>query len=154
MGEYINKEIFEQDVKGFLFFNETAFDGTERSKMIFDFNKEALYKLREGDLIAVESFTTLTPHEGGKCYTLLEILQLSPTHITIDRLKKYKFMGAVREFLKESTKDFEEDDPRIIRDHVYIEASATSIGYMMKVSNKNKIMNLWQDKLWIWLIHK
>jgi len=92
MSEYMNKEVFEQDIKGFLFFNETTFDGTERSKMVFDFTKEALYKLREGDLVAVESFTTLAPHEGGKCYTLLEILRLSPTHITIDRLKKFQWV--------------------------------------------------------------
>lgn len=135
--EYMNEKMFEQDVKGFLFFNEKTFDGTERSKMIFDFTKEALFKLREGDLVAVESFTNLAPHEGGKCYTLLEVLSLSPTHITIDRLKKYKFMGAVREFLKESTKDFEEDDTRIIRDHVYIEATAEPTGYLMKVSGKD-----------------
>ena len=139
MSEYMNKEVVEQDIKGFLFYNEMALDGTERSKMIFDFTKETLYKLREGDLVAVESFTNLAPHEGGKCYTLLEILRLSPTHITIDRLKKYKFMGAVREFLKESTKDFEEDDTRLIRDHVYIEASAAPTGYMMKVSDENDV---------------
>jgi hypothetical protein len=137
MSEYMNKELFEQDVRGFLFYNEKTLDGTERSKMIFDFTKEALYKLREGDLVAVESFTNLAPHEGGKCYTLLEVLSLSPTHITIDRLKKYKFMGAVREFLKESTKDFEEDDTRVIRDHVYIEATAEPTGYLMKVSGNN-----------------
>lgn len=138
MSEYMNKDVFEQDVKGFLFFTEPTFAGTERSKMIFEFNKEALYKLREGDIVAVESFTTLTPHEGGTCYALLEVLRLSPTHITIDRLKRYKFMGAVREFLKESTKDFEEDDPRIIRDHVYIEADAEPTGYLMKVGKNDK----------------
>ena len=137
--EYMNKELFEQDVRGFLFFNEKSFDGTERSKMIFEFTKKALYKLREGDLVAVESFTNLTPHEGGKCYTLLEILSLSPTHITIDRLKKYRFMGAVREFLKESTKDFEEEDSRLIRDHVYIEAIAQPTGYLMMVLDDNNV---------------
>ena len=51
MSEYMNKEVFEQDIKGFLFFNETTFDGTERSKMVFDFTKEALYKLREATLL-------------------------------------------------------------------------------------------------------
>jgi len=138
MSEYMSKDVFEQDVKGFLFFNELTPLGTERSKMIFEFNKETLYKLREGDIVAVESFTTLTPHGEGTCYTLLEILRLSPTHITIDRLKKYKFMGAVREFLKESTKDFEENDPRIIRDHVYVEADAEPTGYLMKVVTTKK----------------
>lgn len=138
MSEYMNKELFEQDVRGFLFYNEKTIGGKERSKMIFDFTKEVLYKLREGDFVAVESFTNLAPHEGGKCYTLLEVVSLSPTHITIDRLKKYKFMGAVREFLKESTKDFEED-VHIIRDHVYIEASAEPTGYMMKVKDNSSI---------------
>jgi len=138
MSEYMNKELFEQDVRGFLFYNEKTMGGKERSKMIFDFTKETLYKLREGDFVAVESFTNLAPHEGGKCYTLLEVVSLSPTHITIDRLKKYKFMGAVREFLKKSTKDFEED-VHVIRDHVYIEASAEPTGYMMKVTDNSNV---------------
>ena len=134
MTEYLNEKIFEQDVKGFLFFMETTLEGTERAKIVFEFNKEALYKLREGDIVAVESFSSLT-HEGGKYYSLLEITKMSPTHITIDRLKRYRFMGAVREFLKEATKDFEEGDPRLIRDHVYIEAEAVVTGYMMKVGS-------------------
>ena len=134
MSEYLNKEIFEQGVRGFLFFIEITFEGTEKAKMVFEFNKEALYKLREGDIVAVESFTSLT-HEGGTYYTLLEITRMSPTHITIDRLKKYRFMGAVREFLKEATKDFEEGDPKLIRDHVYIEAEAVNTGYLMKISS-------------------
>ena len=134
MNEYLNKDIFEQDVRGFLFFIEVTQEGTERAKIVFEFNKEALYKLREGDLVAVESFTSLT-REGGIFYTLLEITRMSPTHITIDRLKRYRFMGAVREFLKEATKDFEEDDPALIRDHVYIEAEAVITGYLMKISS-------------------
>lgn len=134
MSEYLNKEFFEQDVKGFLFFIETTLLGTERAKIVFEFNKEALYKLREGDLVAVESFTSLT-QDGGTYFTLLEITRVSPTHITIDRLKRYRFMGAVREFLKEATKDFEEGDPRLIRDHVYIEAEAVITGYLMKISS-------------------
>jgi len=134
MAEYLNEKIFEQDVKGFLFFMETTQEGIERAKIVFEFNKEALYKLREGDIVAVESFSSLT-HEGGKYYSLLEITRMSPTHITIDRLKRYRFMGAVREFLKEATKDFEEGDPRLIRDHVYIESEAVVTGYMMKVGS-------------------
>jgi len=134
MSEYLNKDIFEQDVRGFLFFIEITPLGTERAKIVFEFTKEALYKLREGDIVAVESFTSLT-HEGGTYYTLLEITRMSPTHITIDRLKRYRFMGAVREFLKEATKDFEEGDPRLIRDHVYIETEAVITGYLMKVSS-------------------
>jgi len=138
MSEYMNKEVFEQDVRGFLFFNETTFDGSERWKIIFEYNPQTLYKLREGDIVAVESFSTLAPHENGTFYTLLEILKLNPTHITIDRLKKYRFMGAVREFLKESTKDFEEEDSQLIRDHVYVEADAAVTGYLMKVTREKE----------------
>lgn len=130
---YMNKDVFEQDIRGFLFYVETLFDGTERAKLIFDYGQQALYKLREGDIIAVESFSSLIPHDGGIYYTLLEITRIEPTHITIDRLKKYKFMGAVREFLKETTTDFEENDPRVIRDHVYISVDAVKTGYLMKV---------------------
>lgn len=132
--EYLNKNVFEQDVRGFLFFVEPTREGPDRAKLIFEFNPDALRKLREGDMVAVESFSTLTPHGEGTFYTLLEITRMNPTHITIDRLKKYKFMGAVREFLKEATKDFEEGDPRLIRDHIYIEADAENIGFLMSVA--------------------
>ena len=132
--EYLNKNVFEQDVRGFLFFVEPTREGPDRAKIIFEFNPDALRKLREGDIVAVESFSTLTPHGEGTFYTLLEITRMNPTHITIDRLKKYKFMGAVREFLKEATKDFEEGDPRLIRDHIYIETDAENTGYLMSVA--------------------
>lgn len=133
--EYMNKDIFEQDVRGFLFFLEPTPDGGERAKLVFEFNREALSKLREGDIVAVESFTSLTT--GEKYYTLLEITRVSPTHITIDRLKRYRFMGAVREFLKEATKDFESGDPTLVRDHVYVEAEAVITGYTMRVGSSN-----------------
>jgi DNA helicase HerA-like ATPase len=132
-GEYMDKNLFEQDVKGFLFFLEPTPDGGEKAKIIFEFNKEVLNKVREGDIVAVESFTSLTGTE--KYYTLLEITRISPTHITIDRLKKYRFMGAVREFLKEATKDFEAGDPTLVRDHVYVEAEAVITGYTMRVGS-------------------
>lgn len=131
--KYMDKNLFEQDVKGFLFFLEPTPDGGEKAKLVFEFNKEVLNKLREGDIVAVESFTSLTGTE--KYYALLEITRISPTHITIDRLKKYRFMGAVREFLKEATKDFESGDPTLIRDHVYVEAEAVITGYTMKVGS-------------------
>jgi DNA helicase HerA-like ATPase len=131
--EYMDKNLFEQDVKGFLFFLEPTSDGGEKAKIIFEFNKEVLNKVREGDIVAVESFTSLTGTE--KYYTLLEITRISPTHITIDRLKKYRFMGAVREFLKEATKDFEAGDPTLVRDHVYVEVEAVITGYTMKVGS-------------------
>jgi len=134
--EYLNKEVFEQDVKGFLFFIEVTPDGSERAKLVFEFNKEALNKLREGDIVAVESFSSLT-QSGETYYTLIEITRVSPTHITIDRLKRYRFMGAVREFLKEATKDFEAGDPTLVRDHVYIEAEGVITGYLMKVGSAN-----------------
>ena len=132
--EYLNRNVFEQDVRGFLFFVEPTREGQDRARIIFEFNQDVLRKLREGDIVAVESFSTLTPHGEGTFYTLLEITRTNPTHITIDRLKKYRFMGAVREFLKEATKDFEEEDPRLIRDHIYIEAEAENTGYLMLVS--------------------
>jgi len=125
----MDKNLFEQDIKGFLFFLEPTFDGGEKAKLVFEFNREVLNKLREGDIVAVESFTSLA--EGKKYYALLEITRISPTHITIDRLKRYRFMGAVREFLKEATKDFEAGDPTLIRDHVYVEAEAVITGYTM-----------------------
>jgi len=137
MTEYLNEKVFEQDIRGFLFFMQPLLDGTERAKLVFEYTPEALQKLREGDIVGVESFSTLTTQGGGEeYYTLLEITKISPTHITIDRLKKYRFMGAVREFLKESTKDFEEGDPRLIRDHVYIEVDAEPTGHLMSVSEK------------------
>lgn len=136
--EYLNKEVFEQDVKGFLFFIEVTPDGSERAKLVFEFNREALNKLREGDIVAVESFSSLT-QSGETYYTLIEITRVSPTHITIDRLKRYRFMGAVREFLKEATKDFEAGDPTLVRDHVYIEAEGVMTGYLMKVGSANNI---------------
>jgi len=133
--EYLNRKVFDQEIRGFLFFMQPLLDGTERAKLVFEYAPEALQKLREGDIVGVESFSTLTPQGNGKkYYTLLEITKISPTHITIDRLKKYRFMGAVREFLKESTKDFEQDDPRLIRDHVYIEADAEPTGHLMSIS--------------------
>lgn len=134
--EYLNKDIFEQDVRGFLFFIEQTPEGGERAKLVFEFNKEALNKLREGDIVAVESFSSLT-QKGGTYYTLIEITRVSPTHITIDRLKRYRFMGAVREFLKEATKDFESGDPTLVRDHVYIEAEGVITGYLMKVGSSS-----------------
>jgi len=137
MGEYLNKEVFEQDVRGFLFFVEPTVLGTDKYKLVFEFNKETLIKLREGDIVAVEAFPTTSGSESGVFYTLLEITRMSPTHITIDRLKRYRFMGAVREFLKEATKDFEEEDPRLIRDHVYVEGEAVATNYLMKVSGSN-----------------
>jgi len=135
--EYLNKKVFDQEIRGFLFFMQPLLDGTERAKLVFEYTPEALQKLREGDIVGVESFSTLTSQGSGeKHYTLLEITKISPTHITIDRLKKYRFMGAVREFLKESTKDFEQQDPRLIRDHVYIEADAEPTGHLMSVSEE------------------
>jgi len=137
MAEYLNKKIFDQEIRGFLFFMQPLLDGTERAKLVFEYSPEALQKLREGDIVGVESFSTLTRQGSGeKHYTLLEITKISPTHITIDRLKKYRFMGAVREFLKESTKDFEQQDPRLIRDHVYIEGDAEPTGHLMSVSEE------------------
>jgi len=131
--EYMDKNLFEQDIKGFLFFLEPTFDGGEKAKLVFEFNREVLNKLREGDIVAVESFTSLA--ESKKYYALLEITRISPTHITIDRLKRYRFMGAVREFLKEATKDFEAGDPTLVRDHVYVEAEAVITGYTMKAGS-------------------
>ena len=106
--EYLDKKVFEQDIKGFLFFGEQTREGTDRLKIIFEYNSPTLRKLREGDIVAVESFSNQTPEgEIGTFYSLLSITRLNPTHITIDRLKKFRFMGAVREFLREATKDFE-----------------------------------------------
>jgi hypothetical protein len=134
--EYMNKNLFEQDVKGFLFYTEPTVEGLEKSKLIFEWDPNALLKLREGDIVAVEAFSTLTEGKNGDniFYTLLEITRTNPTHLTIDRLKRFRFMGAVREFLKESTKDFEEGDPRLIKDHIYIEAEAVNTDYLMAVS--------------------
>jgi len=136
----MDKRFFEQDIKGFLFFIEHAADGSERAKLIFEFNKTVLNKLREGDIIAVEAFPSLTI-EGEKYYTLFEVTKISPTHITIDRLRRYRFMGAVREFLKEATKDFEAEDPTLIRDHVYVEVEAVITGYTMKAGSKLDFIN-------------
>jgi len=133
--EYINKDLFDQDVRGFLFFSEVTKEGIEKYKLIFEYNTKVLVKLREGDIVAVESFSTLAKENEEKVYSLLEIIRVNPTHITIDRLKKFKFMGAAREFLKEATKDFEEDDPRLIRDHVYVEVDAVPTAYVMRVSD-------------------
>jgi len=106
--------------------------------LIFEWDPNALLKLREGDIVAVEAFSTLTEGKNDESifYTLLEITRTNPTHLTIDRLKRFRFMGAVREFLKESTKDFEEGDPRLIKDHIYVEAEAVNTDYLMAVSSK------------------
>ena len=132
---YMNEKVFEQDIRGFLFYQETGEDNTEKYKVIFEYSPAVLNKLREGDIIAVESYSTIGKNE--KIYSLLEVVKILPTHITIERLKNFKFMGAAREFVKEATKDFE-NDPKIIRDHIYVEAEAVQTGYSLIVNESSE----------------